>query len=110
PSSWPSPQRPLGLPLRRALFAPWPRCPLFRHSEGLRQAVVQNQILWYLPQDLRAGMVAEPIQNAFGILFPWVLLLPIVIVEAVRLVRRRGPERDALLLLVLASATMSVVI
>ena len=108
--SWRALKLPLGVPLLVAIVAPWPVFRLFRHSEGLRQAVVQNQILWYLPQDLRAGMVAEPVQNAFGILFPWVFLLPIVLVEAVRLLRRRGPERDALLLLIVASATMFVVI
>jgi 4-amino-4-deoxy-L-arabinose transferase-like glycosyltransferase len=109
-ASWRALKLPLGVPLLVAVVAPWPVFRLFRHSEGLRQAVVQNQILWYLPHDLRAGMVAEPLQNAFGILFPWVFLLPIVLVEAVRLLRRRGPERDALLLLIVASATMIVVI
>jgi 4-amino-4-deoxy-L-arabinose transferase-like glycosyltransferase len=109
-ASWRALRLPLGVPLLVAIVAPWPVFRLLRHSEGLRQAVVQNQILWYLPQDLRAGMVAEPIQNAFGILFPWVFLLPIVLVEAVRLLRRRGAERDALLLLTVASATMFVVI
>ena len=109
-ASWRALKLPLGVPLLVAIVAPWPIFRLFRHAEGLRQAVVHNQILWYLPQDLRAGMVAEPIQNAFGILFPWVFLLPIVLVEAVRLLRRRGPERDALLLLIVASVTMFVVI
>jgi len=106
-ASWRALKLPLGMPLLVAIVAPWPIFRLFRHAEGLRQAVVHNQILWYLPQDLRAGMVAEPIQNAFGILFPWVFLLPIVLVEAVRLLRRRGPERDALLLLIVAAVTMA---
>jgi len=109
-ASWRALKLPLGLPLLALVVAPWPFFRLFRHSEGLRQAVVHNQILWYLPQDLRAGMIAEPVQNAFGILFPWVFVVPIVLVEAIRLLRRRGAERDAILLLVTAFATIFVVI
>ena len=87
-ASWRTLRLPLGLPLLALVVAPWPLVRMFDHSAGLRQAVVHNQILWYLPQDLRAGIVAEPVQNAFGILFPWVIVVPIVLVEAVRL-----PER-----------------
>ena len=99
-----------GLPLLAAVVAPWPLARLFRHADGLRQAVVHNQLLWYLPQEWRPGMVAEPIQNAFGILFPWVFVVPIVLVEAIRLLRRRGAERDAVFLLVVSFVTMFVVI
>ncbi len=109
-ASWRALRLPLGLPLLALIVAPWPVFRLFRHGEGLRQAVVHNQILWYLPHDLRAGMVAEPVQNAFGILFPWVLVAPIVLVEAIRLLGRRGAERDAIFLLVSAFATMFAVI
>jgi len=109
-ASWRALALPRGVPLLVALVAPWPVFRLFRYSEGLRQAVVHNQILWYLPQELRPGMVAEPVQNAFGILFPWVLLLPLVLVESVRLLRRRDAERDALFLLIVAAATMFVAI
>jgi 4-amino-4-deoxy-L-arabinose transferase-like glycosyltransferase len=109
-ASWRALRLPLGLPLLALVVAPWPVFRLFRHAEGLRQAVVHNQFFWYLPQEFRAGMVAEPIQNAFGILFPWVLVLPIAVVEAIRLVRRRGAERDAIVLLVVALAAMLVVI
>jgi 4-amino-4-deoxy-L-arabinose transferase-like glycosyltransferase len=109
-ASWRALSLPLGLPLLAAIVAPWPLIRLFRHPEGLRQAVVQNQLFWYLPQELRPGMVAEPIQNAFGILFPWVLVVPIVLVEAVRLLRRRGADRRAVFLLFVAFVTMFVVI
>jgi 4-amino-4-deoxy-L-arabinose transferase-like glycosyltransferase len=109
-ASWRALSLPFGLPLLAAIVAPWPLIRLFRHAEGLRQAVVQNQLFWYLPQELRPGMVAEPIQNAFGILFPWVLVVPIVLVEAVRLLRRRGADRRAVFLLFVAFVTMFVVI
>jgi 4-amino-4-deoxy-L-arabinose transferase-like glycosyltransferase len=111
PAAWRALRLALGVPLLVATVAPWPLFRLFNHySAGLRQAVVHNQILWYLPQELRSGMVAEPVQNASGILFPWVLLLPVVLVEAVQVVRRRGAERDALLLLIVASAAIFAVI
>jgi len=110
PGRWRALSLPLGLPLLAAIVAPWPLIRLVRHAEGLRQAVVHNQLFWYLPHDVRPGMVAEPVQNAFGILFPWVLIVPIALVEAARLLRRRGPERDAIFLLVVTLATMFVVI
>ena len=109
-ASWRALRLPLGLPLLALVVAPWPVFRLFRHSEGLRQAVVHNQFLWYLPQEFRAGMLAEPIQNAFGILFPWVFVVPLALVEAARLVRRRGAERDAVVFLVVAFASLFVVI
>jgi len=110
PASWRALSLPLGLPLLALVVAPWPLVRLFNHAAGLRQAVVHNQILWYLPQEFRPGMVAEPIQNAFGILFPWVIVVPLVVVEAVRLLRRRGAERDAVFLLIVTLGTIFVVI
>jgi len=110
PGRWRAQSLPLGLPLLAAIVAPWPLIRLARHADDLRQAVVHNQLFWYLPLDLRPGMVAEPIQNTFGILFPWVFVVPIVLVEAARRLRGRGGERDAVLLLVVASATLFVAI
>jgi hypothetical protein len=81
---------------------------LFRHAEGLRRRS-SNQILVSASGPARRNGGGGH-QNAFGILFPWVFLLPFVLVEAVRLLRRRGPERDALLLMIVASVTMFVVI
>src|SRR5439155_343810 len=54
-------------------------------------------------------------QSAFGILFPWVFVVPIVLVEAARLLRRRGADRnavfsDAVFLLIMSFVTMFVVI
>src|SRR5262249_36005953 len=110
-ASWRALRLPLGVPLLALIVAPWPVFRLlFRYSEGLRQAVVQNQILWSLPDDRRAGMVMEPAQTAAGILFPWVLVTPIVLIEAIRLLRRHGAERDAIFLLLTTFATMFVVI
>jgi len=110
PGRWRALSLPLGLPLLAAIVAPWPLIRLVRHAEGLRQAVVHNQLFWYLPHDVRPGMVAEPVQNAFGILFPWVFVVPIVLVEAARFLRQRGVERDAVFFLVVSSATMWVAI
>jgi len=114
-AAWAALSLPRGLILLMVIVAPWPLFRLFHHAAGLRQAVVHNQFFWYLPQELRPGMVAEPIQNAFGILFPWVFIVPIVLVEAVRLLRRRGTDRAgaesaAIFLLVVSLATMFVVI
>jgi 4-amino-4-deoxy-L-arabinose transferase-like glycosyltransferase len=108
PGRWRALHLPLGLPLLAVVVAPWPLLRLVRHADGLRQAVVQNQLFWYLPFDARPAMVAEPIQNAFGILFPWVFVLPLALVEAVRRLRGRDGQRDAVLFLLVASATMFI--
>jgi len=110
PGRWRALRLPAGVALLVLIVAPWPLIGLALHSPGLRRAVVQNQLLWYLPQAFRPGVVAEPIQNAFGILFPWVLVTPLVLVEAWRRLRERGKERDAVFLLLVSSATMFVVI
>jgi len=110
PGRWRALRLPAGIALLAVIVAPWPLIGLALHSSGLRHAVVQNQLFWYLPQALRPGVVAEPIQNAFGILFPWVLVTPLVLVEAWRRLREPGKERDAMFLLLVSSATMFVVI
>lgn len=110
PGRWRALRLPVGLPLLAAIVAPWALLGLARHAEGLRRAVIQDQLLWYLPQALHPGVVAEPVQNTFGILFPWVLVVPAALVEAYRFLRGRGGERDAVFLLVVASAATFVVI
>jgi 4-amino-4-deoxy-L-arabinose transferase-like glycosyltransferase len=65
-ASWRALRLPLGVPLLVAIVAPWPVFRLFRHSEGLRQAVVQNQILWYLPQDCARGWWRSPSRTPSG--------------------------------------------
>ena len=110
PGRWRALRLPAGVMLLALIVAPWPLIGLALHSPGLRHAVVQNQLLWYLPQTFRPAVVAEPIQNAFGILFPWVLVAPLVFVEAWRRLREPGKERDAVFLLLVSSATMFVVV
>src|SRR5439155_335940 len=74
---------PRGLALLAALVAPWPLIGAFGHAAGLRAAIVNDQLAWYLPRSLGGAVLVAPLQNAFGILFPWVLLTPLIVVQAV---------------------------
>lgn len=101
---------PRGLALLAALVAPWPLIGLFGHASGLQAAVVNDQVSWYLRRGGGGWALVSPLQNAFGILFPWVLLTPIVVVQAVRALRGRGGERDTVqLLLTWTALTFAVV-
>ena len=101
---------PRGLALLAALVAPWPLIGLLGHASGLQAAVVNDQFAWYLRRGGSGWTLVSALQNAFGILFPWVLLTPIVVVQAVRTLRGRGGERDTVqLLLTWAALTFAVV-
>src|SRR3989449_522540 len=80
------------------------------HAAGLRAAVVNDQLAWYFPRSLGGAALVSPLQNAFGILFPWVLLTPLIVVQAVRARRGRGGERDTVQLLLLWSAVTFVAV
>lgn len=100
---------PRGLALLAVVVAPWPLVGYLGHAAGLRAAVVNDQLGWYLQRGL-GWTPAAPFQNAFGILFPWVLLGPIVVAQAVRVLRGRGGERDTVhLLLIWALVTFVAV-
>jgi len=101
---------PRGLALLAALVAPWPLIGAFGHAAGLRAAVVNDQLAWYFPRSLGGAALVSPLQNAFGILFPWVLLTPLIVVQAVRALRGRGGERDTVQLLLLWSAVTFVAV
>src|SRR5439155_844931 len=99
-----------GLALLAALVAPWPLIGAFGHAAGLRAAIVNDQLAWCLPRSLGGAALVAPLQNAFGILFPWVLLTPLIVVQAVRALRGRGGERDTVQLLLLWSAVTFVAV
>src|SRR5439155_235515 len=101
---------PRGLTLLAALVVPWPLIGAFGHAAGLRAAIVNDQLAWYLPRSLGGAALVAPLQNAFGILFPWVLLTPLIVVQAVRALRGRGGERDTVQLLLLWSAVTFVAV
>lgn len=70
-------------------------------ESAVRQALVVDQFMWYLPQAPTIAMVTSPLREIFGIAFPWVLVLPIALVHAIRVLRSRGIERDGVLFVLL---------
>ncbi len=97
--AWRALRLPFGVPLVVALVSPWGIIGVARSAAGVKQAVLNDQLLWYLPQSFRVAALIEPIQNAFGILFPCVFFVPLALTQAWRARSARAPERDALALL-----------
>ncbi len=99
-----------GLPVLALLVAPWWLLAFTADGAAIRDTVVVDHLMWYLPQTLTWKSVTAPLRNSFGILFPWVLVLPVVAVHAVHVVRARGGGSDRVrVLLVWALVTLVVV-
>ena len=103
--------RPLpGLALLVALVGPWWLFAFRTDGVAAHGAVVVDQLLWYLPVSIGVQSVAAPLRNSFGTLFPWVLVVPLVLVQAVRCARGSNAERrDVRALLAWAAVTFVVV-
>lgn len=89
-----------GLPLLVVLIVPWWILGLARDSQGVHRALVIDQLLWYLPRRPDILAMTAPLRHLFGILFPWVVLVPSVAVAAGRFLRGSGAEREAVLFVV----------
>lgn len=97
-----------GLVVLAVLIAPWALREALADRAAAQQSVVTDQIFWYLPHAPTLAWLAGPVQNLFGILFPWVLVVPPAAVRAARVVRERGAERNALLFVLVWAATVLV--
>jgi len=104
PGWWRALRLPSGLALFAALIAPWWIGKLVTQTAEMRDTVVSDNLLWYLPRSL--VVLAGPPQHLVGILFPWVLVLPPAVWQAVTAVRRRAPEREALGLTIAWAVTL----
>ncbi len=94
PRWWQAMHWPAGLALFALLIAPWWIGKLATHGEAMRETIVIDNLLWYLP---RSPLVLVGVsQHVVGILFPWALVLPLVGWLAVKAVRRRTSDGDAL--------------
>jgi 4-amino-4-deoxy-L-arabinose transferase-like glycosyltransferase len=93
-----------GLALVAVIVGAWWGLGQFGDRGAVQHAIVVDQVMWYLPKAPTIAVIVAPLRELFGIAFPWVLLLPIVLVHAIRLVRARGTEREAVVFLVLWGA------
>lgn len=98
---WRSLHLPAGFALVAVLVAPWWGRQWLADSAMLREVVVSDNLGWYVPRTLTAALLTGALQHVVGILFPWVLVVPAVMWQAVRFLRRRGAERDAVYVLTL---------
>jgi 4-amino-4-deoxy-L-arabinose transferase-like glycosyltransferase len=97
---------PVGLSLVALLIALWWVPQWFFDTSALRQVVVTDEFGWYLPRALKLSLLTGPFQHAIGVLFPWVLTLPLAIWQAARLLRGRGVDREAVLCLLVWSVVV----
>jgi 4-amino-4-deoxy-L-arabinose transferase-like glycosyltransferase len=104
PGWWRALRLPVGLVIFAALIAPWWIGKLMTQTAGMRDTVVSDNLLWYLPRSLT--VLTGPPQHLVGILFPWVFVLPPAVWQAVAAVRRRAPEREALAFVIAWAATL----
>jgi 4-amino-4-deoxy-L-arabinose transferase-like glycosyltransferase len=95
---------PTGIALVAALVAPWWIMQELSSGEAVRAVVTDDYTSWYVPRSVTLALLSGPLQNIVGILFPWVLVGPVVIWQAARRLRRDGPERDAVEVLLVWSA------
>ncbi len=96
-----------GLALVAALIAPWWLGEFWTDTTALRSVVLDDNLTWYVPRSVTVvALLTGPLQHVVGILFPWVLVLPTVLWQAVRFLRGRGVERDAVHVLVLWSVVL----
>jgi 4-amino-4-deoxy-L-arabinose transferase-like glycosyltransferase/protein-S-isoprenylcysteine O-methyltransferase Ste14/membrane-associated phospholipid phosphatase len=99
----------LSLTLVVALVAAWWVLGASLDSAAIRNAMVGNQLMWYLPQAPTISILTGPLENAFGIFFPWILLAPVVVTQAVRFARGRGTGRDrVVVVLIWAAVTVAL--
>jgi len=94
---------PAGLPVLLLVVAPWYVMSFLADRAALDHAIVFDQVGWYAPSSLDFASVAGPLQNLVSALFPWILVLPFVIAQALRAARGRGAERDSVIFLLIWS-------
>lgn len=93
-----------GLALVAALVAPWWLAGLVSQRAAMTETVVVDNVLWYLPRTPSLRALAAPFQHVFGILFPWVFVVPVAVWAAVKSRGEGGAMRAGVLLLLLWAA------
>jgi 4-amino-4-deoxy-L-arabinose transferase-like glycosyltransferase len=105
PDRWRVLRLPSGLAVFAALIAPWVIGKLVFDTGDMREVVVSDNLLWYLPRSI--AILAGPPQHLFGILFPWVLVLPVAVWHAARAIREGRSGRDALAFLIVWATALA---
>lgn len=91
------------------VISPWFVLGLLADRAALNDAIVADQLRWYAPVLPTVAAVVAPLQNVWGVLFPWVIVLPLVVAQALRIARGRGAERDHVVF-ILTWAIVTVVV
>jgi len=103
---WRALHLPAGVALVGVLIAPWWVLQGLSETGALRTVVMSDNLVWYAPRAFTLGLVTGPFEHVVGVLFPWVLVVPVVIWHALPFLRERGVERDAVHVLILWAAVL----
>jgi 4-amino-4-deoxy-L-arabinose transferase-like glycosyltransferase len=101
PNRWRTLRLPQGMLLVAVLLSPWLVRELLSGGSGAQQALIIDQIGWYLHRRPTLATLIGPVQNVFGILVPWVLVVPLAAIRVLWPASRDREEHDALLFLFL---------
>ncbi|MBI1847109.1 MAG: glycosyltransferase family 39 protein [Candidatus Rokubacteria bacterium] len=93
-----------------ALIAPWWVVTLTGPRTSVGGGVMVDQVLWYLPRLTSVDTLVEPLKNLSGVLFPWALLVPLVLAHAARTLRARDAEGEALRFIGVWAAVLFVLV
>jgi 4-amino-4-deoxy-L-arabinose transferase-like glycosyltransferase len=85
---------PQGVAVTVVVMAPWWIVGLGADRTAMQRAVVVDQLRWYAPSVPTLSAALAPVQNVASVVFPWVIVLPLVLGPALRITRGRGAERD----------------
>jgi 4-amino-4-deoxy-L-arabinose transferase-like glycosyltransferase len=92
------------------LIAPYWIGGLTASAAGVRRAVMTDQLAWYVPAAVSPQVLLAPFGHALGILVPWILVVPIAVMAAVRWPPAAMQERRGLTLVVAWAAVVFVLI
>lgn len=107
---WRRMRLPHGMLVVLLVISPWFVLGFLTDRTAVSHAIAFDQFRWYAPALPTFASVVAPLQNIVSVLFPWVIVLPLVVAQALRAVRGRGTERDhVVFLLIWAIVTVVVV-
>ncbi len=95
-----------GILLWLLAVTPWIALTVAAGPARAAHVAVDDQFRWYVSGPLHPGRLLDPVRNAAGILYPWVLVVPIAAVDALAVLRRREGPRAGLVFILAWGATV----
>ena len=87
-----------GVLVLAALLSPWTLAASLREAGAVQRTVAVDYVLWYIPQHMSIVTLLTPIEHLLSVMVPWGWLAPFALYDAWRLLRGKGAEREAVVL------------